>query len=108
MIRLATFSALFIACTGGATATGVDTSTLTCPPDSTLRYEDFGQILIADNCISCHNGKESPRLGTVEEVRAASSRIMEAAVATTAMPDGTDMDLAERELLGEWLACGAP
>ncbi|MEO8704315.1 MAG: hypothetical protein ABI867_29950 [Kofleriaceae bacterium] len=80
------------------------------PGSSSCRSgSDLGtQILISDNCISCHNGKESPRLGTVEEVRAASSRIMEAAVATTAMPDGTDMDLAERELLGEWLACGAP
>lgn len=107
MIRIATLSVLFAACSG-ASPTGIDTSALVCPPDSTLRYEDFGRVLISDNCISCHNGKESPRLGTVEQVRANLNTIMEAAVATSAMPAGLDMPLAEREMLGEWLACGAP
>ena len=108
MSRLAMLSVLFAACTSGAPSTGIDTSTLTCPPDSTLRYDNFGQLLISDNCIACHDGKDSPRLATVEAVRANRDRIMEAAVATSAMPHGTDMPLAQRELLGEWLACGAP
>ena len=34
--------------------------------------------------------------------------ILDEAVATTAMPADADMTFAEREMLGEWLACGAP
>lgn len=107
MLRLAAVTCLLAACVGGASSTGIDTSTLSCPPDSTLTYENFGQLFVQDNCMSCHATK-SPRLDTVEHVRASSSRIMEAAVATDSMPQGTNMPLAERELLGEWLACGAP
>lgn len=108
MIRLAMISCILAACAGGDPSTGIDTSTLSCPPTSTLTYEDFGQPMIADNCLSCHAGKESPRLDSVEQIRANKSAIMQAAVATTSMPDSSDMVLEERQLLGEWLACGAP
>jgi uncharacterized membrane protein len=108
MIRLAMIGCLFAACTGGETPTGIDTSTLSCPPESTLTYEDFGQAMIADNCLSCHAGKESPRLDSVDQIRANSSLILHEAVATTNMPESSNMVLEERQLLGEWLACGAP
>ncbi len=99
---------LFLAACGGATSTGIDVSTLECPSDSTLTYENYGQLVIEDNCLSCHAGRESPRLGTVEEIRANKRLILDQAVATTAMPDNADMTLEERQTLGEWLACGSP
>lgn len=108
MIRFAMISCLLAACAGGDTSTGIDTSTLSCPPESTLTYEDFGQTMIADNCLSCHAGKASPRLDSVEQIRANKTAIMRAAVGSTSMPDNGDMVLEERQLLGEWLACGAP
>ena len=108
MIRLAMISCILAACTGGSTSTGIDTSTLSCPPDSTLTYENFGQTVIADNCLSCHAGKNGPRLDSIAQIRANTNAIMGAAVETTSMPDNSDMVLEERQLLGEWLACGAP
>jgi hypothetical protein len=107
MSRFAGISILFAACAGNS-STGIDTAALTCPPDSTLTYETYGQVAIEEHCLSCHAGKENPRLGTVEEIRANKAAIMREAVATTNMPDSGGMVLAERELLGEWLACGAP
>jgi uncharacterized membrane protein len=101
-------SMLFAACTGGASSTGIDTSSLECPPESTLTYETYGQLVIEDNCLACHAGKENPRLDTVEQIRANKGAILREAVATTAMPDSGDMTLEERQALGEWLACGAP
>ena len=98
---------IFAAC-GAAASTGIDISTLECPPTSALTYEDYGQLVIEDNCLSCHAGNESPRLGTVEEIRANKDAILREAVASTAMPDNADMTLEERQVLGEWLACGAP
>lgn len=108
MIRFAMMSCLLAACAAGDTSTGLDTSTLSCPPESTLTYENFGQTVMADNCVSCHSGKESPRLDSVEQIRANTNAIMLEAVETTNMPDNSSMVLEERQLLGEWLACGAP
>ncbi len=108
MIRVAMMSCILAACAGGDTSTGIDTSALSCPPESTLTYEDFGQPMMADNCLSCHAGKERPRLDSVEQIRANTNAIMLEAVETTNMPDSSSMVLEERQLLGEWLACGAP
>jgi hypothetical protein len=41
-------------------------------------------------------------------VQANAAAILDVAVYTDAMPSDANMALAERELLGEWLACGAP
>lgn len=108
MFRRALFCSLFAACTGGATSTGIDTSTLECPPESTLDYATFGEQMFADSCLSCHAGKESPRLDSVEAIRSNKAAILQEAVETTAMPESGDLTLEERQLLGEWLACGAP
>lgn len=107
MIRAAMICCVLAACASD-TSTGIDTATLTCPPESALTYESFGQLAIEEHCLSCHAGKENPRLGTVEEIRANKAAILRAAVASTNMPDGGDMLLGDRQLLGEWLACGAP
>lgn len=106
MFRAATLCLLFAAC--GAESTGIDVSALECPPDSTLTYETFGQTFIETNCLSCHASRERPRLGTVEEIRANMDDLLQETVATKAMPEDRDIDLEDRRLLGEWLACGAP
>ena len=80
----------------------------TCPPDSSLTYEGFGQLMIEEHCLECHAGNEAPRLDTIESVRTHARTIMHEAVETTKMPEGRGMTLEQREALGEWLACGAP
>ncbi len=107
MFRAVACALLFAACATD-TPTGIDTSTLTCPPTSTLSYESYGKPAFEQYCLSCHAAKQSPRFNTVEEIRAKRSAILHAAVATTQMPDGADMPIEERRLLGEWLTCGAP
>jgi len=108
MFRAAAACALIFAACATDSSTGIDTSTLTCPPDSTLRYETYGKIAMEQHCLSCHATKEKPRLNTVEEIRANRNAILDAAVGSTRMPASDDMPLPDRELLGEWLACGAP
>ncbi len=85
----------------------------TCPSDSTLTYASFGQAFFQSHCLSCHAGTESPTLGTLEQIRANSSKIDRAAAAgpdavNTYMPEEGSVSEAERRQLGEWLACGAP
>lgn len=85
----------------------------TCPPDSTLTYETFGQAFIADNCLRCHATNESPRLNSLREVQANLDDVDRAAASgpdstNTFMPEDRDIPEAERKKLGEWLACGAP
>jgi hypothetical protein len=109
MLRCLVIGSLFAACGGGgATSTGIDVSTLECPPESTLTYESYGQLVIEEQCLACHAGNESPRLDSIEAIRLAKSAILREAIASTAMPDGGDMTIEERQTLGEWLACGAP
>ena len=87
----------------------------TCPDDSTLTYESFGQAFVQSNCLSCHGSSapESPKLDTVEQIRANKDTIDRAAAAgpngvNDFMPDGASVAESERRKLGEWLACGAP
>lgn len=96
---------VLVGCTS-ADSTGI--SDVSCPTDSTLTYENFGAAFFADNCTSCHGSKSSPLMTTQAQIQAQSSRILEQAVYTTAMPEDADLDVEERALLGEWLACGAP
>jgi mono/diheme cytochrome c family protein len=107
MFRAAACALIFAACATDS-STGIDTSTLTCPPDSTLSYETYGKLVFEQHCLSCHATKEKPRLNTVEEIRANRNAILGAAVGSTRMPASDDMPLQARELLGEWLVCGAP
>ncbi len=78
------------------------------------------QPIIAERCAVCHAQKpsfpgfEQPpggvMLDTPERVRAAAPRIHQQVIATQAMPIGnlTRMTPDERDLLGRWLAEGAP
>jgi hypothetical protein len=88
-------------------ATGITAQS--CPPDSQLTYANFGSSFINENCLQCHGaGKDKPALTTLAQVQMESDVILNAAVYTDMMPKGTNMDIANRTLLGEWLACGAP
>ena len=93
---------------------GVATAS-SCPSDSTLTYDTFGQAFFQTNCLACHGSKgpESPKFDTIEQIRANSRAIDEQAAAgpggvNTNMPEGGSVAEAERRKLGEWLACGAP
>lgn len=93
------------ACSTSAQSTGIEQ--LSCAPDSTLTYDNFGKESIHAHCMSCHD-TESPALGSLAQIRSRANQILDAAVYTNAMPEDSDMTLEERRLLGEWLACGAP
>jgi uncharacterized membrane protein len=75
----------------------------------------FAEIepILATHCAGCHNADPPPagvRLAGWERVRAASARIKAVAVDSHVMPLGnpTGMTPAERQVLGAWIAAGAP
>src|SRR4051812_45114923 len=49
-----------------------DATGSTCPTTQTLTYDNFGQAFMQTHCLACHSqsGPESPKLDTVEKVRA--------------------------------------
>jgi uncharacterized membrane protein len=102
--RLAFVAGLALAaCTGSSS--GI--TTVSCPTDSTLTYENFGSAFVADNCLSCHD-TQRPQFTTQAEILAEKTAILDEAVYSTDMPENANMTTDERTLLGEWLACGAP
>lgn len=105
-LRIALLLACVTGCTSSPTSTGI--ATVTCPTDSTLTYENFGSAFMTDNCLSCHTSQEQPHLNTQALIQTNASRILQEAVYTNAMPQDGDLTTAERQTLGEWLACGAP
>ncbi len=87
----------------------------TCPSDSDLTYDSFGQAFFQTNCLVCHGAKgpESPKFDTRDQIFANRSEIDKQAAAgpdgvNTAMPESGSVSDADRRKLGEWLACGAP
>ena len=99
---------LFLAACATNAPSGVTSADITCPPNSTLTYENFGQLVIADNCLSCHTSNAHPILDTQAAIQQNKSAILADAVTGTKMPKSNNMVLEDRQLLGEWLACGAP
>lgn len=89
-----------------------------CPPGSELTYDNFGGPFLDTYCQRCHASAAADRNGapssvtfdTVEDVRSHVDRIFaRAAGDNTSMPPGPDdPPAAERAMLAEWLACGAP
>ena len=105
LVRLATLVALFAAC---STANPTGLEPMECPPTGTpLTYANFGDELIAAKCLDCHD-RTGPVLTTQAAIQSHATAILHEAVYTDAMPENADMFLAEREKLGEWIACGAP
>lgn len=108
ILRSAICVALLCSGCTGASSTGIDP--MSCPPEGTLlTYVNFGKPLIDRTCVKagCHDHRQ-PVLTTQSAIQQYTSQILDEAVYTDAMPESGDMALAEREQLGEWLACGAP
>jgi uncharacterized membrane protein len=116
IVALATLCACLAGC-DLSSATSIDE--VACPSGGTeLSYENFGQDFLGRYCQRCHASTASPRNGapeayvfdTLDDVRGLADRIfLRAAGQNTSMPPGPDdPPLAERQLLAEWLACGAP
>ena len=96
----------------------------TCSPASTLTYATFGQPFMASYCTRCHSSTLTgdARMGATEfhdfdtqiGVRVVMDHVDQAAGsgpnATNDQmpPEGAAPSLAEREMLAEWIACGAP
>jgi len=98
---------VLLGCSATPTSTGI--AAVSCPTaGSTLTYASFGSVFVSDNCLSCHASKERPTLATQGDVQANRARILQVAVYTDSMPQNGDLTVAEREMFGEWLACGAP
>ena len=95
-----------------------------CPPTSTLTYSNFGQPFMEKYCTRCHDSNltGSARMGatsfhdfdTIFGIRAVSEHIDFTSAAGPAAtndsmpPSAPFPTLAERQQLGEWIACGMP
>lgn len=95
-----------------------------CPPSSTLSYATFGQPFMEGYCTRCHSSTKTgadrmgatlyhdfdSRLGVLHVAdhvdRAAGAGPL--AANDQMPPEGAMPSLAEREMLAEWIACGAP
>lgn len=93
---------------------GTDISEHPCPPEGTEHtYENFGEAFFATYCVECHggpNGYSSRAFVTVQSIRDQRDRVfLNSAADNTYMPPGPDgPSEAERNMLADWLACGAP
>jgi len=92
---------------GCTTASSTNIAPISCPADSTLTYANFGEAFVSDHCLSCH-ASQTPTFTTQAQIVSNRSRMLQEAVYTDAMPEDGTMTTAAREMLGEWLACGAP
>ncbi|MEM9068623.1 MAG: hypothetical protein AAGE52_08960 [Myxococcota bacterium] len=90
-----------------------------CPEDSFLTYENFGQPFMLNWCTGCHSSTlsgdeiraDAPEGFDFDDpnlIRPHLEEIYERAVERRNMPPAGGPGDAERDLLGEWLACGAP
>lgn len=96
----------------------------TCPQGSTLTYNNFGKVFVETYCTRCH---ASDKVGAARNgapafhdydslfgIMAVSDHIDQtaasgpAATNTSMPPDGMMPSMAERQMLGEWIACGMP
>lgn len=128
------WSALGVACTSAETAeptdppivdlvaeieAAEDLSERPCPEDSVLTYDDFGGPFVLSWCTGCHASglPEGERQGapafsnfdTLEDIRAAAARMWaRSGDHNLTMPPAGGPDALDREMFGEWLACGAP
>lgn len=85
---------------------------------TTLTYDNFGGAYLDANCNTCHSADagsrhgapDSYRFDTLDEVHAHAARIfVRAAGPNTSMPPGpSDPPADQRDLLAEWIGCGAP
>jgi uncharacterized membrane protein len=90
-----------------------------CPEDTFVTYEDFGGPFMLTWCNTCHSAalpegerQEAPvgvDFDTIAQIRTQAERIwLRSGDQNETMPPVGGPDEIDRELLGEWLACGAP
>jgi len=85
---------------------------------SFLRYDNFGAPFMADWCRSCHSAslpadmrQQAPaeiNFDSLSEIRYWSFAIERSTALTASMPPAGGPSIAERDMLMEWLRCGAP
>ena len=97
----------------------------TCPPQGTsLTYNNFGKPFMESYCTRCHDSNKMGEMrqgapayhdfDTLIGIKQVSNHVDETAASgpeatNLAMPpDGAKPTLAERQMLGEWIACGMP
>lgn len=112
-------------CAGDASVLGPATET-ECPPSgTTLTYETFGRAFVTDYCVECHDSAKSgtARKGapafhdfdTLIGVKQVADHVDQVAgfgpaAMNMSMPPSGDRPFPtdeEREMLAEWIACGA-
>ena len=110
----AAVAALAVSALGAAC--GADTDR-TCA-QSFLRYDNFGAPFIVNWCRACHSADTPPDMrqqapadvnfDTLSEVRRWSLEIRITAGQGSSMPPAGGPSAEERQMLVEWLGCGAP
>jgi uncharacterized membrane protein len=113
-VALATLAALGRAASGHWT----ELDEVSCPPDSQLSYENFAAGFFAAHCNTCHSVGVDDRRGaprayvfdSYEQAFALRERVfLRSAADNSSMPPGPDdPPVEERDMLAEWIACGAP
>jgi hypothetical protein len=103
---------LLVAVVGGCADEPMTIDQYPCPSEGTeLTYDNFGRQFLDVWCMRCHDeGPNGIYFDDHDDVLARRERIfINAAAANTYMPPGPDDPVREeRDLLAEWLACGAP
>lgn len=111
-------------CCSNSGVLGPDTNAVCPPQGSTLTYASFGEPFMASYCTRCHASTltGAARMGatafhdfdTLDGIRAVGGHIDQTtgsgpdATNETMPPNGSKPTLAERQMLAEWIACGAP
>lgn len=80
----------------------------------TVTWDSFGQGFLITHCQGCHASTSPQRYGapegiyfdTHEQAEALQSAIERTVLTAETMPPAGGLNDEERELLGEWLACG--
>lgn len=124
MIRIALLATLIAGCEDEVPLFGPPTESV-CPTDSTITYTNFGKQFMEDYCVECHDSNKvgAARQGatsfhdfdTLFGVKAVKEHVDytsaagPAATNTSMPPEGHPTPtLEERQMLGEWIACGLP
>jgi len=110
-------------CSGDEAVLGPSTEAI-CPPSPTLTYANFGESFMTNYCTRCHSSTltGADRMGapafhdfdTLLGVKQVADHVDQSAGAGPAAtndqmpPDGATPTLEERQMLAEWIACGAP